>query len=174
MPYYGNDGGVTFSGGEPLLQGKFLLEAIRALKEEGIGSAIDTSGTYFDEDSESAIAEADVVLLDIKHIDPAKFKDLTGREQGPLFKLIEVINRLEKPIWVRQVIVPGFNDSEEYIKELNAFLAGIKTVKKVELLGYHNMAESKYDKLGIKYRLKGLAPMNREKLNRLSALTVSA
>lgn len=174
MPYYGNDGGVTFSGGEPLLQGKFLLEAIRALKEEGIGSAIDTSGTYFDEDSELAIAEADVVLLDIKHIDPAKFKDLTGREQGPLFKLIEVINRLEKPIWVRQVIVPGFNDSEEYIKELNAFLAGIKTVKKVELLGYHNMAESKYDKLGIKYRLKGLAPMNREKLNRLSALTVSA
>lgn len=174
MPYYGDDGGVTFSGGEPLLQGKFLLEAIKALKDEGIGSAIDTSGTYFDEDSEAAIEAADMVLLDIKHIDPAKFKDLTGREQGPLFKLIEVINRLEKPIWVRQVIVPGFNDNEEYIESLNAFLSGIKTIKKVELLGYHNMAETKYEKLGINYRLKGLKPMNREKLQELSALTITA
>lgn len=174
MPYYGSDGGVTFSGGEPLLQGKFLLEAIKALKAEGIGSAIDTSGTYFDEDSEAAIAAADMVLLDIKHIDPAKFHELTGRDQGPLFKLIEVINRLEKPIWVRQVIVPGFNDNEEYIEALNAFLSGIKTIRKVELLGYHNMAENKYEKLGIKYKLKGLAPMNREKLQHLSALTITA
>jgi len=174
VPYYGNDGGVTFSGGEPLVQGKFLLEAIKALKAEGIGTAIDTSGTYFDEDSEAAIAAADRVLLDIKHIDPAKFHELTGREQCPLFKLIEVINRLEKPIWVRQVIVPGFNDSEEYIEALNAFLSGIKTIKKVELLGYHNMAENKYEKLGISYKLKGLAPMNREKLQHLSALTITA
>ncbi len=174
IPYYGEDGGVTFSGGEPLIQGKFLIEAIKALKAEGIGSAIDTSGTYFDEDSESAIDAADMVLLDIKHIDPAKFHELTGRDQGPLFKLIEVINRLEKPIWVRQVIVPGFNDSEEYIKALNEFLSGIKTIKKVELLGYHNMAESKYEKLGIKYKLKGLKPMNSEKLKQLSALTITA
>lgn len=174
VPYYGNDGGVTFSGGEPLLQGEFLLEAINALKAEGIGSAIDASGTYFDENSEAAIAAADMVLLDIKHIDPAKFEDLTGREQGPLFKLIEVINRLEKPIWIRQVIMPGFNDNEEYIEALNAFLSGIKTVRKVELLGYHNMAENKYEKLGIKYRLKGLSPMNAEKLQRLSSLTITA
>lgn len=174
VPYYGNDGGVTFSGGEPLLQGEFLVEAINALKAEGIGSAIDASGTYFDEHSEAAIAAADMVLLDIKHIDPAKFEDLTGREQGPLFKLIEVINRLEKPIWIRQVIVPGFNDNEEYIEALNAFLSGIKTVRKVELLGYHNMAENKYEKLGIKYRLKGLSPMNAEKLQRLSSLTITA
>lgn len=174
VPYYGNDGGVTFSGGEPLLQGEFLVEAINALKAEGIGSAIDASGTYFDENSEAAIAAADMVLLDIKHIDPAKFEDLTGREQGPLFKLIEVINRLEKPIWIRQVIVPGFNDNEEYIEALNAFLSGIKTVRKVELLGYHNMAENKYEKLGIKYRLKGLSPMNAEKLQRLSSLTITA
>lgn len=174
VPYYGEDGGVTFSGGEPLLQGEFLLEAIEALKAEGIGSAIDTSGTYFDENSEAAIAAADMVLLDIKHIDPAKFEELTGREQGPLFKLIEVINRLEKPIWVRQVIVPGFNDNEDYIEALNAFLSGIKTIRKVELLGYHNMAENKYEKLGIKYKLQGLAPMNQEKLRYLSALTITA
>lgn len=174
IPYYGEDGGVTFSGGEPLVQGQFLLEAIEALKKEGIGSAIDTSGTYFDEYSEDVIAAADMVLLDIKHIDPAKFHDLTGRDQGPLFKLIEVINRLEKVIWVRQVIVPGFNDNEAYIAALNTFLSEIRTIKKVELLGYHNMAESKYEKLGIRYKLKGLKPMNSERLQQLSALTVTA
>lgn len=169
-PYYGEDGGVTFSGGEPLLQGKFLFEAIKSLHAEGIGSAIDTSGTYFDEDSESAIAEADLVLLDIKHTDGTVFKELTGRGQEPLFRLIEVVNRLEKPIWIRQVIVPGLNDTQEYIAALNDFLTDIETIRKVELLGYHNMAESKYEKLGIEYKLKGLAPMSSEKLEALSEL----
>ena len=174
LPYYGNDGGVTFSGGEPLLQGKFLLEAIEALKAEGIASAIDTSGTYIDEDSEDVIAAADMVLLDIKHIDPAKFEELTGREQGPLFRLIDIVNRLNKPIWIRQVIIPGFNDNADYIEALNEFIRGIKTVKKVELLGYHNMAENKYERLGIKYRLKDVKPMNADKLRNLSRLTTIA
>ena len=169
-PYYGEDGGVTFSGGEPLLQGKFLREALIALKAEGIGSAIDTSGTYFDEDSEAAIAETDLLLLDIKHTDAAVFKELTGRGQEPLFKLIEVINRLEKPIWVRQVIVPGLNDTKAYIEDLNGFLSNMKTVKKVELLGYHNMAENKYEKLGLDYRLKGLEPMDQKRLQQLYTL----
>jgi pyruvate formate lyase activating enzyme len=171
VPYYGNDGGVTFSGGEPLLQGEFVLEAVKALKAEGIGSAIDTSGTYFDEMSEQVIEAADMVLLDIKHIDAAKFEELTGCEQSPLFRLIDTINRLEKPIWVRQVIVPGFNDNEKYVEALNEFISRIKTVRKVELLGYHNMAENKYEKLGIRYRLKGVKPMNPEKLEKLSNLT---
>ena len=174
LPYYGNDGGVTFSGGEPLLQGKFLLEAIEALKAEGIKSAIDTSGTYIDEDSEDVIRAADMVLLDIKHIDPAKFEELTGREQGPLFRLIDIVNRLNKPIWIRQVIIPGFNDNADYIEALNEFISDIKTVKKVELLGYHNMAENKYERLGIKYRLKDVKPMNADKLRNLSRLTTIA
>lgn len=174
IPYYGNDGGVTFSGGEPLLQGRFLIEAIEALKSENIGTAIDTSGTYFDDNSEAAINLADMVLLDIKHINPEKFKELTGCEQSPLYKLIEVINRLEKPIWVRQVIIPGFNDNEEYIEALNSFLSQIKTIRKVELLGYHNMAENKYEKLGIKYKLSGVKPMNPDKLKELSSMTKTA
>ncbi len=173
IPYYGDDGGVTFSGGEPLLQGKFLLEAIKSLHAVGINSAIDTSGTYFDEDSESAIAETDLVLLDIKHTDGAVFRELTGRGQESLFKLIEVVNRLEKPIWIRQVIVPGLNDTKAYIEALNAFLTDIKTIRKVELLGYHNMAESKYETLGIEYKLKGLAPMSNERLKALSELVMT-
>ena len=170
-PYYGENGGVTFSGGEPLLQADFLIEAMDALRRDGITSAIDTSGTYFDDKSETVIAHCDMVLLDIKHIDPAKFEELTGREQGTLRLLIDAINRQEKPVWIRQVIVPGFNDDEEYIHRLNEFLLRIKHIKKIELLGYHNMAEPKYDKLGIKYRLKGVKPMDSKSLEKLSKLT---
>ena len=170
-PYYGENGGVTFSGGEPLLQADFLIEAMDALRRDCITSAIDTSGTYFDDKSETVIAHCDMVLLDIKHIDPAKFEELTGREQGTLRLLIDAINRKEKPVWIRQVIVPGFNDDEEYIHRLNEFLLRIKHIKKIELLGYHNMAEPKYDKLGIKYRLKGVKPMDSKSLEKLSKLT---
>lgn len=170
-PYYGENGGVTFSGGEPLLQADFLIEAMDALRKDGINSAIDTSGTYFDEKSEEVISHCDMVLLDIKHIDPSRFKELTGREQGTLSLLIDAVNRQEKPVWIRQVIVPGFNDDEEYIRELNKFLKRIKYIRKIELLGYHNMAEPKYDKLGIKYRLKGVKPMDSESLKKLSDLT---
>lgn len=170
-PYYGENGGVTFSGGEPLLQADFLIEAMDALRRDGITSAIDTSGTYFDDKSETVIAHCDMVLLDIKHIDPAKFEELTGREQGTLRLLIDAINSQEKPVWIRQVIVPGFNDDEEYIHRLNEFLLRIKHIKKIELLGYHNMAEPKYDKLGIKYRLKGVKPMDSKSLEKLSKLT---
>lgn len=170
-PYYGENGGVTFSGGEPLLQADFLIEAMDALRKDGINSAIDTSGTYFDEKSEEVISHCDMVLLDVKHIDPSRFKELTGREQGTLSLLIDAVNRQEKPVWIRQVIVPGFNGDEEYIRELNKFLKRIKYIKKIELLGYHNMAEPKYDKLGIKYRLKGVKPMDSESLKKLSDLT---
>lgn len=169
-PYYGENGGVTFSGGEPLLQADFLIEAMDALRKDGINSAIDTSGTYFDEKSEEVISHCDMLLLDIKHIDPSRFKELTGREQGTLSLLIDAVNRQEKPVWIRQVIVPGFNDDEEYIRELNKFLKRIKYIRKIELLGYHNMAEPKYDKLGIKYRLKGVKPMDSESLKKLSDL----
>jgi len=170
-PYYGENGGVTFSGGEPLLQADFLIEAMDALRKDGINSAIDTSGTYFDEKSEEVISHCDMLLLDVKHIDPSRFKELTGREQGTLSLLIDAVNRQEKPVWIRQVIVPGFNDDEEYIRELNKFLKRIKYIRKIELLGYHNMAEPKYDKLGIKYRLKGVKPMDSESLKKLSDLT---
>ena len=170
IPYYGDEGGVTFSGGEPLLQGKFLLEAIEALKAEGIGSIIDTSGTYLDEHSEAAIAASEMLLLDVKHVDPEQFEILTGRDQKTLFELIEIINRLNKPVWVRQVILPGYNDTEEYIESLNEFIKQIKTVEKVELLGYHNMAEPKYKKLGIKYRLAGMKPMSASRMAELRAL----
>ena len=170
--YYGKEGGVTFSGGEPLMQGEFLLEAIKAIKAEGFHIALDTSGTYLDEYSEAVIEAVDLVLLDIKHVDPVEFRNLTGRDQDTLFPLIDMINRLEKPVWIRQVIMPEYNDTEAYIESLNAFLKQIKTIEKIELLGYHSMAVKKYEKLGMEYRLKDMKPMDKTRLQELKALVM--
>ncbi len=170
MPYYGDKGGVTFSGGEPLLQGQFITEAMKALKKEGINSAIDASGTYVDEYTEEAVKTCDLVLLDIKHPDPERFKIVTGKDQETLFRLIDIINRHGRHVWIRNVVVPDINDTEEDIEALNEFISQVEHIDKVELLGYHTMAVQKYGKLGITYRLKGVPPMDAEKLARLKKL----
>ena len=158
MPYYGDKGGVTFSGGEPLLQGQFITEAI------------DASGTYVDEYTEEAVKTCDLVLLDIKHPDPERFKIVTGKDQETLFRLIDIINRHGRHVWIRNVVVPDINDTEEDIEALNEFISQVEHIDKVELLGYHTMAVQKYGKLGITYRLKGVPPMDAEKLARLKKL----
>ena len=170
VPYYGTKGGVTFSGGEPLVQGEFITEAMKALKEQEINSAIDVSGTYIDQYSEMAIAQSDLILLDIKHPDPERFEIITGRKQDTLFEIIDVINAYDKHVWVRNVVVPDINDTEEDIEALNAFMTRIKHIDRVELLGYHTMAVNKYGKLGITYRLKGVPSMNGDRLNELRQL----
>lgn len=170
IPYYGNTGGVTFSGGEPLMQGEFLLEAMHALKKEGIKTAIDTSGTYYDEYTDEVIKQCDLVLLDIKHPDPERFEIITGRSQETLFPLIDMINKYKRHVWIRNVVVPDINDTPEDIAALNEFIKKIHYVDKVELLGYHTMAVEKYGKLGMVYRLKGVPPMDSTRLNELRQL----
>ena len=171
-PYYGDKGGVTFSGGEPLVQGRFLAEAMRALAKEGINAAIDASGTYTDEFTDEAVAASDLVLLDVKHPDPERFKLITGRDQKTLLDLIEIINRRDRRVWIRNVVVPGINDTEEDVEALNEFIKRVKHVDKVELLAYHTMAVQKYGKLGIVYRLKGVPPMDAGRLAELKKLIV--
>ncbi|MCI8349046.1 MAG: pyruvate formate lyase-activating protein [Firmicutes bacterium] len=173
-PYYGDKGGVTFSGGEPLLQGEFLIEAINALKEVGIGSAIDTSGTYVDQFTEEAVCASELILLDIKHPISERFEIITGRKQDTLFELIDIINRNGKHVWIRNVVVPDINDTKEDIKALNEFIKRVRYIDKVELLGYHTMAVDKYGKLGITYRLKGVPPMDGQKLNDLKKLVTTS
>lgn len=170
IPYYGNTGGVTFSGGEPLMQGEFLLEAMHALKKEGIKTAIDTSGTYYDEYTDEVIKQCDLVLLDIKHPDPERFEIITGRSQETLFPLIDMINKYKRHVWIRNVVVPDINDTPEDIAALNEFIKKIHYIDKVELLGYHTMAVEKYGKLGMVYRLKGVPPMDSTRLNELRQL----
>ena len=113
---------------------------------------------------------ADLILLDIKHVDSEEFHNLTGRYQETLFKVIDAINRFGKHVWIRQVIMPGYNDTEAYIESLNGFLRRIKYVDKVELLGYHNMAVNKYKKLDIPYKLADMPPMNKQRLMQLNEL----
>ncbi|MCQ4638509.1 pyruvate formate-lyase-activating protein [Anaerovorax odorimutans] len=170
-PYYGKDGGVTFSGGEPLMQGEFLIEAMDALAEEGISTVIDTSGTYVDGFTQKVIEESQMLLLDVKHSDPVKFEEITGVNQDNLLRVIDMANEADKPLWIRQVIVPGLNDTEENVAELKEFARQrVKNLHKIELLGYHNMAIEKWDKLGIPYKLKDVKPMDRGQLARLSQL----
>lgn len=170
-PYYGKEGGVTFSGGEPLMQGRFICEAMDALAAEGIKSIIDTSGTYIDEFSKKAISKCQLLLLDVKHSDPACFKKITGLKQGNLMEVIEAANEADIPVWVRQVTVPGITDSEENVLDLKAFIEKhIKNLYNAELLGYHNMAIKKWDKLGLEYKLRTVPPMNKKKLADLNRL----
>lgn len=169
-PYYGPEGGVTFSGGEPLIHGEFLREAISALHSEGINVAIDTSGTYLDEYTEGVLAAADFVLLDIKHTDPEEFRSLTGRPMDTLHHIIDAINRSDIKVWIRQVVVPGLTDSEEYIRGLKEFIKAVNNVEKIELLGYHSMAKEKYEKLGIPYVYKDVKDMDHERLAELQSL----
>lgn len=168
-PYYGKEGGITFSGGEPLLQGEFITECMKALKAEGIQSIIDTSGTFVDQHTAKAIKEAQLIILDIKHTDPDFFQEITKTSQESLLKLIEMINQQEKPVWIRQVIVPGMNDTEENIENLNEFIEKINKVEKVELLGYHSTGEAKWKQLGIDYTLKGVPQMDPAKLKHLKS-----
>lgn len=169
-PYYGGKGGVTFSGGEPLLQGKFLAEAMHALHRENIQSAVDTSGAYVDEHTEEVIKTCDLVLLDIKHPEPERFEIITGRSQESLLELIDIINSHKKHVWVRHVVVPDINDTPEDMEALNEFMKKVRFVDKVELLGYHTMAVEKYGRLGITYRLKGVPAMDSARLMELQKL----
>ena len=150
-------GGVTVTGGEPLLQVKFLIELFSKLKNEGISTCIDTSGMVsLTEDIKKVLSLTDLVLLDIKHIDKKKCKDLTGLSNERELAFAQYLSENNIPMWIRQVIVPGITDNKEDLLKLKDFLATLKTVKKVELLPYHSMGKFKWAKLGLKYELENI------------------
>ncbi|MBD5584960.1 MAG: pyruvate formate lyase-activating protein [Clostridia bacterium] len=162
---YLKNGGVTVSGGEPLAQIEFVTELFKILKEEGIHTAVDTSGVTFNPDSETNLKKheellkyTDLILLDIKHIDEGCHKELTGFTNEHTLKFAKFLSDNGKDMWIRHVLVTGITDGEESLLRLKAFISSLKTVKKVEVLPYHSMGETKYEKLGIDYPLKGLTP----------------
>ena len=166
--YYGSNGGVTFSGGEPLLQGEFVLETIKLLKENGIHTAIDTAGVA--ENYDEILKLVDLVILDIKSVDSTEYEKLVA---GKIEKQKEFLDKcvgFGKKLWIRQVIVPGINDDEEHINNLKNYLKDIPNIERIELLPYHSMAKEKYEKLGIEYRLKNTPDMNKEKCKKLQNL----
>ena len=167
-PYFGDEGGVTFSGGEPLRQPEFLLEALKECKKQNIHTCLDTSG--FGENYEEILDYVDLVILDVKAIVPEKYKALTGQAIDKYNKFLETCQEKDKKLWLRQVIVPGYNDTKEDVLKLKAYIKNIKNVEKVELLPYHSMAKEKYKNLGIKYRLDDVVDMDKEKCKQLEKI----
>lgn len=164
-PYFGDDGGVTFSGGEPLKQPEFLLEALKECKKHNLHTCLDTSG--FGENYEEILDYVDLVILDVKAIVPEKYKALTGQVMDKYNKFLETCQKKNKKLWLRQVIVPGYNDTKEDVLKLKDYIKNIKNVERVELLPYHSMAKEKYKNLGIKYRLENVIDMDKEKCKQL-------
>ena len=151
------NGGVTVTGGEPLLQVKFLIELFKKLKEENIHTCIDTSGMVaITDDIKELLKYTDLVLLDIKHIDDKKCKELVGRSNKLELEFAKYLSDNNIKIWIRQVIVPGLTDDKEDLLKLKDFINSLKTVDKIELLPYHNIGEFKWKKLGLKYPLEGI------------------
>lgn len=164
-------GGVTFSGGEPLYQSEFLLDMLELSKKAGINTCIDTSGTgYAKEYLDAILKHTDLVILDIKAIDDINYKKITGKTMDEFNYFKEKLKEHNTRLWLRQVIVPGINDTKEYILKLKEYITDFKNVEKVELLPYHTMGISKYEKLGIEYRLKDTEPMDKGKIKELQAL----
>lgn len=166
-PYFDRSGGgVTFSGGEVLLQSEFLVEILKLCKERDIHTAIDTAG-YGEGNYEEVLKYTDLVLLDIKQVDEEGYKNLTGKGKSGLDQFLKVVDKSGTKLWIRHVVVPNLTDSKEHIKKLAGIIKNIKNVEKVELLPYHTLGVNKYDKLGVKYRLKDTQAMDREKCKEL-------
>ncbi len=163
--YFTGGGGITVSGGEPLLQIDFIIEVFTLAKQNGLHTALDTSGITFNafdsacvEKHKKLLTVTDLVLLDIKHIDDKKHFELTGHGNQNTLCFAEFISKQGVPLWLRHVLVPGINDDVVSLKRLRTFIDRLQTLQKVEILPYHTMGEVKYQKLGIAYPLKGVQP----------------
>ena len=167
-PYYGSNGGLTCSGGEPLLQPQFLTALFKACKQAGISTCLDTAGCG-DGDYDAILSYTDLVLLDIKHHLPEDYRQLTGSSPRAAQDFLSAVIRHNTPLWLRHVVVPGLTDSPEHIAGLKAYIADIPNVQRVELLPYHTMGAPKYAQLGLPYRLSQVSPMDKEKLKKLEA-----
>ena len=163
--YFGEEGGVTFSGGEPLFQKDFLLEALKLCKENDINTCIDTAGSIYDVDE--ILKYTDLVIYDIKALDKDKYFDITNYKIDNSLKFLDLCQKMNKKMWIRQVIIPNINDNEVYIKELASFIKKLKNVLKVELLPYHTNGVYKYKELNIDYKLNSEA-MNKDRCLKLN------
>lgn len=157
-------GGVTFTGGEPLLQADFILKVAKLCQEQGIHVAIDTSGNIWNQTVKEILNYTDLVLLDIKNYDPKVYKFLTGASLTPTLNLLDYLRDKQLNTWVRYVLVPDLTDNLDSIRQLSQQLAHYPNVSKIELLGFHKMGEYKWKDLGLDYKLASTAEPSRELL----------
>lgn len=167
-PYWKNEGGITVSGGEALLQMDFVIELFKLCKAEGVHTTIDTAGNpfTFEEPFFSKFKElmelTDLFMLDIKQINDEKHKELTGFSNNNILELARYLSDNGKSMWIRQVLVPGITSDEEDLKKTREFIDTLKTVEKVEVLPYHKLGIPEWERLGIPYRLTGVEPPSSE------------
>jgi pyruvate formate lyase activating enzyme len=157
-------GGVTFTGGEPLLQQDFVLEVAKLCKKEGISVALDTSGFIWNKVVKEVLEYTDIVLLDIKNYNPVVYKEVTGVSLGPTLEFLDYTKEKNINTWIRYVLVPGLTDNIDSIKELSGHLSLYPNVSKIELLGFHKMGEYKWKELGLEYRLSSTKEPSKELL----------
>lgn len=161
-------GGITVTGGEPLMQPDFLIDLFTLAKKKKIHTCIDTSGIAFQPENEALMKKmdrllelTDLVMLDIKHIDPEKHKELTAQPNTNILKFAGYLEEKKVDMWIRHVVVPGITDDDNYLFQLGYFIGQFSNLKALDVLPYHTMGENKYEKLGIKYKLAGVPPMDK-------------
>ena len=168
--YWKDGGGITVSGGEPLLQMDFMIELFQKAKEKGINTTIDTSGAPFTREEpffgkfKELMKYTDLLLVDIKHIDDEQHKLLTGHKNKNILDMARYLSEIGKPVWIRHVLVPEKSDKDEYLKELYKFIKTLDNVEKVEVLPYHTFGEYKWKELGYDYPLAGIEPPTKERI----------
>lgn len=168
--YWGDNGGITVSGGEALLQIDFLLELFEKAKQRGIGTCLDTSAQLFTRKSpffekfERLMELTDTVLLDIKHIDDEEHRKLTRHSNANILDCARYLSEIDKPVWIRHVLIPGITDKDEYLVRLRDFLSTLHNIERIEVLPYHTLGVYKYEKLGIDYPLKDVKPPAAERV----------
>lgn len=168
--YWGSKGGITVSGGEPLLQIDFLTELFRKAKDLGIHTTLDTSGNPFTREEpfmgkfQDLMKYTDLILLDIKQIDEEQHRILTGCSNQNILDMAGYLSDIQKPVWIRHVLVPGGSDKDEYLKELDAFIRTLDNVEKVEVLPYHTLGTFKWKELGLEYPLEGVEAPSVERI----------
>lgn len=176
-----SSGGITVTGGEALMQIDFLLELFTLAKEKKIHTCLDTSGiTYCAGESsykkklDELMKVTDLVMLDIKHIDPEAHKELTGHDNGRILDFARYLTEKEVPVWIRHVVVPGITDDPEALGRLGAFLSTLPNVKALDVLPYHVMGVSKYKELNIPYPLEGVEPTTQEQAKKAREIILQA
>ncbi|MBP3266340.1 MAG: pyruvate formate lyase-activating protein [Lachnospiraceae bacterium] len=165
--FYMNGGGITVTGGEPLVQIDFVTELFELCKKEGIHTCLDTSGIMFNPDNPEMMAKhdrlvkvTDLVMLDIKHIDNEHHKKLTSQPNTNILKFAFYLQEKGVDMWIRHVVVPGWTDDDKYLYDLGYFLGQFHNLRALDALPYHDMGKVKYEKLGIDYPLKDVKPMD--------------
>lgn len=164
--FFGKRGGITFSGGEPTAQAAELIPLFRRLKDEGIHICLDTNGGIWTGSVEELFGLTDLVLLDIKQMNPERHMSLTGRSNSQTLKTARWLEENSKPFWLRYVLVPGISDFEEDIRALGEHFRDYRMIQRVEILPYHTLGVHKYETLGQEYKLQGTAHNTPEQLDR--------